>query len=82
MLREGDPEVWAYLPNQPDLSGEWAGDLTPNGLFEVITGADPLVAANVGDLVETLADAYERGVSDAFGPACERALAKFCEATQ
>ena len=55
--RRGD-----YLPPEPNLSGEWAGDLTPGRLFEDLTGEEAMTAAD-GDVVEALADAYEAGVS-------------------
>src|SRR5438874_314943 len=67
MLRDGDPQAWDHLPQPPNLSGEWAGDLTPVTLAERITG-EPAYGEAAGDAVEMLADSYELGVSETFGP--------------
>lgn len=68
MLDDGDPAADDYLPRRPDLSGEFADDLTPDALAEAITGAD---AAEIdSDLIDALASAYEAGVSEAFEDAC------------
>jgi hypothetical protein len=76
MMRDGDPAAWDYLPAQPDLSGQWADDLTPDALFERVTGHRPYDP--MSGIVDQLADAYEDGVSDTFGLACEAALIEFC----
>lgn len=72
MLADGNPEAWDFLPNHPDLSGEWADDLTPNALAYSL-GVDHL--ENM-DAVEALSDAWEAGVSDTFGATCEEELRK------
>jgi hypothetical protein len=73
MLDAGDPAVFEYLPADPNLSGEWAGDATPSSL-----AADCLDVVDSDDIdsevVDAIATAYERGVSDTFAPECERIL--------
>jgi hypothetical protein len=86
MLRDGDPAVWDYLPAQPNLSGEWADAPTPRSLFEEITGLDAHAEATYNveayALVSgALCNAYEDGVSESFGPACEAALVELCGAS-
>lgn len=73
MIEDGDPAADDYMPRRPDLSGEFADDLTPDSLAEEITGADDIEA----ELVDQLASAYEQGVSDTFGDACETELRRF-----
>lgn len=70
MLADGDPAAWDYLPEPPNLSGEYADGPTPMSLkrgLEVIGDATP-------ENLAALCDAYEAGVADHFGPACEREL--------
>jgi hypothetical protein len=83
MLKDGDPAAYDYLPQQPNLSGEWADSLTPRSLFERITGLDAHAEATwsidaYNAVCDALCDAYEAGVSEIFGPACEAALIDFC----
>lgn len=61
-----------YLPRMPNLSGEYADDLTPAGLARAVTGlgGDDLT----DDEVDAMADAYEAGVADTFEAECERIL--------
>lgn len=73
MMRAGDPAADDYLPRRPDLSGEFAGDPTPQSLFRDITGRDATTDAD-SDLMGRLADAWENGVADVFAPECERLL--------
>lgn len=73
MLGAGDPAVWDYLPAVPNLSGEWADALTPLSLAREITGADE----PHDDVIDTLADAFEAAVSEAFEAACERELERW-----
>jgi hypothetical protein len=76
MMQDGDPAAFDYLPQQPNLSGEWADDLTPDSLYEQVTGKDASLAIGTV-LIDALAAAYEDGVSEAFGPACEAQLIEF-----
>lgn len=73
MLSDGDPAVWDYLPDAPDLSGEWADAPTPLTLAREITGEDEPDA----NVIDAIADAFESAVSDAFEPACERELLRW-----
>ena len=73
MLEDGDPAVEAYLPREPNLSGEYANDLTPGILGYQITDLDS-DAPGFDRLVDALADAYEAGVSETFQSECEREL--------
>jgi hypothetical protein len=75
LLREGDPAVWDWMPREPDLSGEYADDLTPALLFAQVTGVRP--GDGLAELVEQVADAYLDGVSVRFSAACERVLVDF-----
>lgn len=83
MMDDGDPAVESYLPARPNLSGEWADDLTPQTLYERITERDHADAERdaglgyetlVGSVIDALADAYEAGVADTFESECERIL--------
>jgi hypothetical protein len=78
MIDNGDPAVSDYLPREPNLSGEYADDMTPSVLYREITGSD--ISSDRGALVDTLADAYEAGVSDTFYAECERILRAALEA--
>jgi hypothetical protein len=83
MMQDGDPAAYDYLPAMPNLSGEWADSPTPRSLYERITGADADQSVtdeewqDISPAIDALADAYEDGVSDTFGPACEAALVEF-----
>lgn len=79
MLRAGDPQAYDYLPAKPDLSGEFADDLTPLRLFEFVVGRSVSeegldFESGDGALLDAIADAWEDAVSEAFGPACEAEL--------
>jgi hypothetical protein len=69
-LDDGDPRADEFLPAMPDLSGEWADGPTPLSLAMKII-EDPLPSAAA---IGRCADAWEAGVSDTFGPECERIL--------
>lgn len=84
LIDEGD-DASEFLPRMPDLSGEWADELTPIRLWERITGEDHSDAAEraglgyetlVGSKVDAYANAWEEGVSEAFEPACAAELLK------
>jgi hypothetical protein len=72
-LDDGDPRADEFLPAMPDLSGEWADAPTPDSLYREIIG-EPLLVANDAAVRDEIADAWEAGVSDTFGPECERIL--------
>jgi hypothetical protein len=79
MLDAGDPQVWDFLPIAPNLSGEYADDLTPNKLADDLFGHGwcPDFYAPEGEdaaRMDALCDAYEEGVTDTFGFECERIL--------
>ena len=67
-LEDGDPEAWGYLPEIPNLSGEWADSPTPRSLADDL-GIDP-----ESDLLEAACEAWEEGVSETFEDACIREL--------
>jgi hypothetical protein len=74
MMEDGDPAAEDYLPARPDLSGQYAGDLTPASLcemFDVDTSDERVMYA--------MCDAYEDGVSETFEGACEQELRTFVE---
>ena len=80
LIVDGDPRVDDYLPRRPNLSGEYAGDLTPLSLAREIVGglrleelADTSEALEA-EFIEVLADAYEAGVDETFEAECERLL--------
>lgn len=82
-MDDDDPRADDYLPRRPDLSGEYADDLTPIRLYERITGKDHGDAQEsaglayetlVGSVVDSLFSAYEEGVDETFGEECERIL--------
>jgi hypothetical protein len=74
MLDDGDPMVDQYLPNTPNLSGEWADDPTPLSLARDIIGDEDLLDADAPELIEEIANAFDAGVTDTFLPECERIL--------
>lgn len=67
-----DPRADDYLPRRPDLSGEWADDLTPNSLARDILGGD--LDDDDPEWIDAICDAWETGVSDTFDVECERIL--------
>lgn len=79
MMDRGE-DVYDYLPEWPNLSGEWADSETPRSLAADIMGADyethgynaPDFLAS--DAVSALADAWHAGVSATFSSACEAEL--------
>jgi hypothetical protein len=73
VLDEGDPALDDYLPRRPNLSGEYADELTPGELAAEITGLDS-DDPHFDELADILADAYERGVDETFEAECERIL--------
>lgn len=82
LLDAGD-DLSDYVPREPNLSGEYADDLTPIRLYEQVTGESHNAAEDaaglgyetlVGSVVDALADAYEAGVSETFQVECERIL--------
>ena len=79
MLDNGDPQVDEYLPQRPDLSGEWADSPTPRSLFEDITGLDAHAESSWNydgyqAVLEVICEAWEDGVSEVFETECERIL--------
>jgi hypothetical protein len=74
MLRDGDPAAFDHLPAQPNLSGEFADDLTPGSLYEQIVGGD---VPATPELLDELAASYELGVAETFSDACEAALIEY-----
>ena len=70
MLEDGDPEVYDLFA-APNLSGEYAGDPTPQGLARDLGLEDDDPRSEW--LVDELASAYEDAVSSVFWPAVERA---------
>jgi enoyl-CoA hydratase/carnithine racemase len=77
MLADGDPEAWDLLPEQPNLSGQWADDHTPASVQATVLDMNAVGAmswAEVAELEDALSTAWEEGVSEAFQEACEEAL--------
>jgi hypothetical protein len=70
MMDDGDPQYEQFLPASPNLSGEWADDLTPIRLVIEIAGdgVDP------DPIIDGICDAYGRGVDETFEGECERIL--------
>lgn len=62
---------------RPNLSGEYADDLTPFGLVALITGLDPRAGEISDEIMPPLCDAYEQGVSDTFEDACVAELTRW-----
>jgi hypothetical protein len=63
MLEDGDPEIYDSV-RLPDLSGEWAGDPTPQTLAEN-AGLDEENDPE-GFITDELCDEWEEGVSEGF----------------
>lgn len=75
MFEDGDPQAFDYLPRMPNLSGEFADDLTPQRLYYEVTGASDDYEAD--ESTEALCDAYEEGVAETFEASCEETLRGF-----
>ena len=76
---DGDPQYSDYLPQRPNLSGEWESDLTPTKLYyEIIGNSISDDVTMVGDaaleVMHIISDTFDEGVSDHFEPECERIL--------
>lgn len=77
LLADGDPAAEERLPAMPDLSGEWAGSLTPHALCGKVCGEDwPDDIGDESELVDAIADAYEHAVLVHFERACAAVLAR------
>jgi len=77
MIDNGDPAAEQYLPREPNLSGEYADELTPHALADEIVGRAEIKSGWMTEreaLVDALCDAYEAGVQDTFYDECERIL--------
>lgn len=83
MMDEGAPELSDYLPQRPNLSGEWADAPTPYSLYEQVTGLDHSEENDaaglayetlVGSVVDAIANAWEAGVAETFETECERLI--------
>jgi hypothetical protein len=77
MMDEGDPALYDYLPERPNLSGEWADAPVPATLFEEITGLDAHAEASwnyevYSEVLEALCTAWEDAVAETFDHECER----------
>ena len=79
MLRAGDPVAHDYLPRRPDLSGEFAEELTPQRLACDIVGDALDGISDEAELIDELSNAHDEGVDDTFEQACEIELIEFCE---
>jgi hypothetical protein len=78
MLQDGDPAVWDLLPTAPNLSGEWADELTPVALYERVTGEPYPEDADLHErLLDAIAEAWLEGVDDTFEDACVTELRKW-----
>jgi hypothetical protein len=78
MLEAGDPEVWDFLPDSPNLSGEWADDPTPASLLREILGdLDDMDPETYSELQDLVSEAWEAGSSETFAQECERTLRAF-----
>jgi hypothetical protein len=67
--------VWDSLPREPNLSGEWADDPTPDGLaLEIVGEQIEQEWPENGELTDELADAWLEGVTATFTDACASAL--------
>ena len=70
LMEDGDPRADDYLPRYPDLSGEFADDYTPLMLARGILGIEDPSPEDI----DTLADAWEDGVSETFYATCASIL--------
>ena len=77
MYDDGDPLLCDYWPSAPDLSGEWADELTPARLYALlgVTWAD-----DTDDM--ELCQAYENAASDAMDDAVVSYLQDAVKAAQ
>jgi hypothetical protein len=73
LMEDGDPRVDEYLPSYPDLSGAFADDYTPLTLARDILDTDDPSPEDI----DTLADAWEDGVSETFYATCESILREY-----
>ena len=76
-LNEGDPQIYDNF-TLPDLSGEWAGDPTPNDLFMDCSGYEyfPDIDGHQ-EIMDELCTTWEYAVSDAFFSTLEQSARNF-----
>lgn len=74
MLDDGDPSAYDYLPCEPNLSGEYADDPTPQSIARNILGVEVEELPEGGELTQELVEAWELGVSETFSAECEAEL--------
>lgn len=68
-----------YLPQEPNLSGEYVDSLTPRSLCAQIIGRCWEDLPNADELLHELSEAFEQGVSDLFVLECERRLVEYLQ---
>lgn len=69
-IEDGDPEVMDSEP--APLSGEWAGDPTPDSVLAEVTGSAAWDSVLTDDEAPSMLDAYEAGFSEGFWQEVER----------
>lgn len=63
MIEDGDPQLWEGMPN---LSGEWAGSLTPQSLcndLKVSLDANRKQSQQIDDAQDEICEAWEDAVN-------------------
>jgi hypothetical protein len=76
--RDGDPVVIDAF-KLPNLSGEWAGDETPQSLMAKLFTETELEDEDVQDLQEEICTAWEEACTEAFYNALEKSAISVCE---
>lgn len=70
-IEDGDPMILDQLPSSP-LSGEWAGDPTPQSVLEALDVYDDDERAD--DLLRAYEDGFARGVEEEVVRSCKAVL--------
>jgi len=80
MAEEGDPVLWDSY-NPPNLSGEYADDYSESRLLrDVLDGFDSDAADTLEpEVIDEIADAYNRASSDGFWQRLEESAANLLE---
>ncbi len=79
-IGDGDGREDQFLPDTPNLSGEWADAPTERDIFREIVGGDHEDDPGYLDARELLGNAWDEGVSETFMDACVAELRAFLPA--
>ncbi len=68
-INDGDPEILDTLPSSP-LSGEFAGDMTPQLLYEEVDATKRQIEDASNEICDAYENGFNTGVQDAITESC------------